>query len=321
VTGANTITGTYKTQYYLTVNSAYDTLDGQGWYDSGTTAYATLASGTVSGGAGTQYVFTGWSGDASGTALTSNGITMDGPKTATANWKTQYYLTISVSPSGSGTATPVPVGPWYDSGTPVQVTAMPASGYTFGSWLLDGSSPAGSTITPITVTMNAPHNLVAQFLSPNAIKSSVLQDLITLRDGGTVTDKGDLNKLDEAIKHLTKSLDPELWADETHLQTKHGEKVFNEEKDAVVKLVELMKDKKSTIPDATLQGFIDRLVNADRLLVSAAIHDVVTAGGDPKKINKANEELSKGDARALDGKFVDAIEHYRNAWNHAIQSV
>jgi hypothetical protein len=55
--------------------------------------------------------------------------------------------------------------------------------------------------------------------------------------------------------------------------------------------------------------------------VSAAIHDAVAAGGDAKKIDKANEELSKGDARALDGKFVDAIEHYRNAWKHAIQAV
>ena len=44
---------------------------------------------------GTQYVFTGWSGDASGSSSPSNPIIMNGPKTATANWKTQYYLTVS----------------------------------------------------------------------------------------------------------------------------------------------------------------------------------------------------------------------------------
>ena len=231
----------------------------------------------------------------------------------------QYQLTISVSPPSAGTTAPVVGSYLYDLGTGVTVTATPASGYTFDSWLLDGS-PAGST-NPITVTMNAPHNLVAQFLSPNAIKSSVRQDLITLRDSGTVTDKGDLNKLDEAIKHLTKSLEPELWVDETRLDPKHGEKVFQEEKDAVVKLLDLMKDKKSTIPVATLQGFINRLASADRLLASAAIHDAVAASGDTKKIDKANEELSKGDARTLDEKFVDAIEHYRNAWKHAIKAV
>jgi hypothetical protein len=135
----------------------------------------------------------------------------------------------------------------------------------------------------------------------------------------TVTDKQDGKKLDEAIKHLTKSLDLELWIDETHLQTKHGDKVFNEEKDTVVKLLELLKDKKSTIPDATLQGFIDRLVSADKLLASTAISDA--AGGNAKKIDKANEELGKGDARILDGKFTDAIEHYRNAWKQAIEAM
>jgi parallel beta-helix repeat protein len=153
--------------------------------------------------------------------------------------------------------------------------------------------------------------------TPMAAKSSVLAELQAL--SATVTDKQDGRKLDEAIKHLTKSLDLELWIDETHLQTKHGDKVFNEEKDTVVKLLELLKDKKSTIPDATLQGFIDRLVSADKLLASTAISDA--AGGNAKKIDKANEELGKGDARILDGKFTDAIEHYRNAWKQAIEAM
>jgi len=230
---------------------------------------------------------------------------------------THYLLTISVSPPGTGTATPDPAGSWYDSGTKVSVTATPASGYTFGSWLLD-DSPAGST-NPIAVTMNAPHNLVAQFLSPKTIKQNVLDDLIALR--ATVIDKQDGKKLDEAIKHLTKSLNPDLWVDETHLQPKHGDKVFQEEKDAVVKLLELIKDKKSNVDKAKLQDFINRLVEADKLLALVAIEGAVAASGDAKKIDKANDELGKGDARVADGHFTDAIEHYRNAWKHAIQSV
>jgi hypothetical protein len=227
----------------------------------------------------------------------------------------KYPLTISVSPVGGGTTNPSAGTYQYESGSSVDVTATAASGYTFDSWFLDGTN-AGS-LNPITVTMNAPHNLVAQFLSPKAIKSNVLAELQALR--ATVTDKEDGKKLDEAIKHLTKSLEPELWVGETRLNPKHGEKVFQEEKDAVVKLLDLMKDKKSTIPVATLQGFINRLVSADRLLASGAINDA--AGGDAKKIDKANDELGKGDARVADGHFTDAIEHYRNAWKHAIQSV
>ena len=120
---------------------------------------------------------------------------------------------------------------------------------------------------------------------------------------------------------LAKSLDPKLWIDETRLDPKHGEKVLNEEKDAVVKLLDLMKDKKSTISDATLQGFMNRLLNADKLLASTAIDDAVHASGDAKKIDQANDELGKGDARFAHNNFTDAIEHYRNAWKHAQEAI
>ncbi len=87
LTQDSTITWIWKTQYQLTVSSAHDTPAGAGWYDSGSTARAHLSSGTVSAGSGSQYVFIGWGTDASGTNYaSSNAITMNGPKTATANW-------------------------------------------------------------------------------------------------------------------------------------------------------------------------------------------------------------------------------------------
>jgi len=96
VSGATTLTGVYVTQYQLTVTSAYGTTTGQGWYDIGSTAYAGLTSGNVSGGTGTQHAFTSWGSDASGTNYAqSNPITMSGPMTATANWQTQYQVTFT----------------------------------------------------------------------------------------------------------------------------------------------------------------------------------------------------------------------------------
>jgi hypothetical protein len=200
-----------------------------------------------------------------------------------------------------------------------------------GNWNTIELTPAGMTFTGNMKDMqvfygifgyNATHTVSFEAISVTGcpatsatVKGSVLAQLTALR--ADVTDKQDGKKLDEAIKHLTKSLDDKLWVDETQLQAKHGEKVFNEEKDAVVKLLELLKDKKSTIPDAKLQGFIDRLVGADKALAQAAV-DAAPSG---KEKDKAMEELLKGDARALDGKFVDAIEHYRNAWKHAIEAV
>ena len=91
---AITETATWEHQYQLTIISPHGTVIGNNtWYDVGTATTATLSNSTVAGSTGTQYVFSGWTGDASGSALTSNSITMNGPKTATATWTTQYFLT------------------------------------------------------------------------------------------------------------------------------------------------------------------------------------------------------------------------------------
>ena len=79
-----------------------------------------------------------------------------------------------------------------------------------------------------------------------------------------------------------------------------------------------MKDKHSTIPDAIIQGFIDRIVKADRRLAEVAIN--VHSRGDPKKLAKANEELSRAIVKTPDGKPDNAIEHYRNAWDQALKA-
>ncbi len=99
--GPKIATANWKTQYYLNVSSVNGTVGGYGCYDSGTNATATLNSLTVAGATGTQYVFTNWSGNASGNTSPSNNITMNGPKTAIANWQTQYNLTLAQSGVGS----------------------------------------------------------------------------------------------------------------------------------------------------------------------------------------------------------------------------
>ncbi|MEM3617988.1 MAG: PKD domain-containing protein, partial [Candidatus Bathyarchaeia archaeon] len=97
----HTATAHYTLEYYLTVTSPFGTVGGEGWYASGATAYATLDTGLVDHGNGTRRVFTHWSGDASGTNYAqSNPIIMDGPKTAVANWKTQYAVTFTQTGSG-----------------------------------------------------------------------------------------------------------------------------------------------------------------------------------------------------------------------------
>ena len=66
---------------------------------------------------------------------------------------TQYQLTTSVSPAGSGSivANPASAGGNYNAGTPVQLTATPASGCSFVNW----TGALVGTTNPQTVTMSA----------------------------------------------------------------------------------------------------------------------------------------------------------------------
>jgi len=170
----HTATAHYIIEYYLTVSSPFGTVGGQGWYSSGSTAYATLNTGVVDHGNGTRRVFTSWSGDASGTNYAqSNPIIMDGPKTAIANWKTQYYLSLTTNPPG--VTTPSGTG-WYDAGTYAAISTpeyVPGgSRYRFVSWttanmteITDPYSPSTTVLVdePKTVTANYVHQYQVTF--------------------------------------------------------------------------------------------------------------------------------------------------------------
>jgi streptogramin lyase len=156
--------------------------------------------------------------------------------------------------------------------------------------------------------------------SIKSMKVSAYLNLKTLSQ--TVTNKNDKNKLDEAIQHLAKSLDSKLWRDETHLNAKRGQQVFNEEKQAVQKLTELIKSKDSTFyKSATLQGYVTTLVNADQALANTAIKDATAANGKPDKLKEANKEFAKAGKLVSQGDFAEAIDHYRNAWQKAQEAI
>lgn len=76
----------YKTQYYLTVRSEYGSPQGGGWYDDRSTATFSVSSPV---GIGIQQFFTGWTGDSTANTTTAT-IVVDGPKTVSANWRTDY---------------------------------------------------------------------------------------------------------------------------------------------------------------------------------------------------------------------------------------
>jgi len=172
VTSATNVTGAYAIQYRLSVESAFGVPSGAGWYDGGSTAFASLADGTVSGGTGVRYVFTGWERDASGSGLTSDPILMDRSKTATADWKTQYYLTVTTNPSGVDS----PTGEgWYDAGSTAHVNAdlyvdiVSGSRYRFDSW-----AGASGTYSDATVVMDSAKTVTANYVAQYRLTVSII---------------------------------------------------------------------------------------------------------------------------------------------------
>ena len=156
----HTVTAHYILQYYLTVNSQYGISGGEGWYDAGSAAYATLNINVLDHGNGTRRVFTSWSGDSSGINYTrSNPMIMDNPKTAIADWKTQYYLTVRINPVGIAT---IPGEGWYDESVNVTVNAPTVSDYNFEYWDVNGVSQS-SRVASIRVHMNVPHIITAYY--------------------------------------------------------------------------------------------------------------------------------------------------------------
>jgi len=174
MTEPKTIILVYKTQYYLTVTSPYDSpTPTSGWFNAETPIIASVTS-PWPGSIGTRYVCTGWIGTGSvptsGTTATVS-FTINAPSSITWNWKTQYLLTVRTDPTGlspqptrnvTGEAGP-PGSWWYDSSANVLLTAQPVTGYTFLNWDVDGTNVTGN---PISVHMGLPHTATAHYRMP-----------------------------------------------------------------------------------------------------------------------------------------------------------
>jgi hypothetical protein len=118
----------------------------------------TITTTSPQSATGTQYIFANWS---DGLAISHTVTVATGTPSYTANFTTQYLLTVNTSPAGGGTATPTS-GTFYASGTVVSLGATANSGYAFSNWTGPAAS-ANSAST--TVTMTAPETVTANFAS------------------------------------------------------------------------------------------------------------------------------------------------------------
>src|SRR5271157_5376646 len=184
VTGPSSMTGSYKTQYYLTVTSVYDSPSPvSGWFDSGSSITESVTS-PVSGGSGIRYVCTGWTG--TGSVPASGGsssvtFTVSAASTIVWNWKTQYQITIDQTGVGSdynGTVVTVDsvtygvsslsVSFWFDGGSGHSFSF--ASPLVVGSKQYTWSSTSGlSTLQSGTLTVTASGSVVGNYIVQNQV--------------------------------------------------------------------------------------------------------------------------------------------------------
>jgi uncharacterized repeat protein (TIGR02543 family) len=128
------------------------------------------------------YVFSGWTGDCSGTSTCS--LTMSANHNVTATFAVQTF-TLSVTNAGNGSVSSNPAGiscgstcsDAFASGTPVTLTATPSAGYVFSGWTGDCSGTS-----TCSVTMSANRTVSATFAQLFTV--TVTNSDITL---GTVT--------------------------------------------------------------------------------------------------------------------------------------
>lgn len=184
----------------------------------------------------------------------------------------------------------------------------------------DGSTTASSNFVPTSFDARAEKLGVIDKLR------SLLADLVgspgSNSNGDSDSDSdsdSDQRRLKKAIKRIEQSLEF-ILPDGTHLDPRHGHRVFTKERQAVKELLKLIKDRRSLVDKARLETCILALVEVDRNLALTAIADAEARFGDADKIAQAKEQLAKGDDKLANWKPDKAIHRYRQAWKKANQA-
>jgi M6 family metalloprotease-like protein len=166
----------WKTQYLITAQSQYGSAIGGGWYDAGSSAQLSIQP-EVDYNNKTRRIFTGWTGDVSGTSIDLT-LTANKPLNAIAEWTTQYQITFKVAGLPNSTQvtlnvnnqnhqiTPTqPYSAWYNQGQTLNPTTNQTilTFFQFTNWR---NSTGSNVIPPITVTAPAEYTATYAFAFP-----------------------------------------------------------------------------------------------------------------------------------------------------------
>jgi hypothetical protein len=108
-----------------------------------------------SGGSGVQYVWKKWSDN----GAISHVVAPTTNKTYTAQFQTQYFLTMSAGAGGTVT----PASSWRNAGSNVTIKARPNSGFSFAGWVGSGTGSYTGPNNPVSIMMNGPITEIGNF--------------------------------------------------------------------------------------------------------------------------------------------------------------
>jgi hypothetical protein len=150
----------------------------------------------------------------------------------------------------------------------------------------------------------------------------LLQSLLAQVDKAAATanarDAGTLRQVAEA---LSDALAPANWLDSNHLQPNRGGAVFGDTADAARVLFDLLKDRQSQVPDASVVSMLVTLVQVDRVLASTQVAQAIAQKANRQKSDDAKGELGKSDDSAADGNRLAALQHFQKAWSQAVDAL
>ncbi len=162
------------------------TVDGTNYTTPRTFSWTSGSSHTISvsspqaGVSGTRYVFGTWS---DGRSQTHSITAPSNSATYTANFTTQYSLTMGVSPANGGGVAPSGTN-WYSSGQSVTITATANTGYNFVQW----TGSATGTSRSMSITMNGSKSIMANFATTSGTVSSAPGNIGIFRGGSWYLD-------------------------------------------------------------------------------------------------------------------------------------
>jgi len=186
------ITAVWQTQYLVTVNSAYGTAFGSGWYNVGSSAQASVPN-EIDYGNGTRRVFAGWTGDYTG-ASNSVALPVDAPKNLNARWETQYLVTFTINGLPNATIVKLKLNnatydisagssyaAWLQGGTEINPNPNATISNGFMTYKFTGWRNSTGAIAQNPLAVNAPATYVASYttqLNVSAIPGFPIEAII-----------------------------------------------------------------------------------------------------------------------------------------------